>query len=200
MTRDTDKTPDKAQREFVEALAAQGFEGVDAPEVSLFEYGLLYRPETGDLILADQSDYDGDMYPEEFHYFSTKVGIDDLLDAVEERPDSFFSAVGASPTRWTREQYIAAIKEGRLLASIIYDIQHWNDYFNPTGIFDQTAEDIFKQFAVAPPVVSREQRLAKACQYVLEGLKAHFPDLVDENPEECAQADWARVLADALKE
>lgn len=92
--------------EVAEKLAKLGFIGTDVnPEISLFEYGLLWHPKSGTAIMT-YPDYVWDEMEAEPLFEVQEIHIEEIIDVVEDMDDGFFSFIGED-----KEEYLETLEE-----------------------------------------------------------------------------------------
>jgi len=134
-------------------LAEHGFtDGVDASiDISLFEYGLLRKPDDGTTIFYGGDIYDADGPPDQFA-FST-LTFDDVYETVRDDMEiGFFDMIGI-----TKKELLGNL-DNDSLALTIQDINSYNGWYRPE-YYPLSADGIIRMYPRIPekiPEYSKE--------------------------------------------
>jgi hypothetical protein len=129
----------------VEVLADAGFtDGLDASfEISLFEYGILYNPNSEYVIYTTPKSEasEGSTDPSDYAFDYTRVSVGELREVLDDLDEGFFSFTGQSRDLMNQMIDQAAV------ATVIHDVNSWNGYFKDSCTWSCDWNDVFMYVA-----------------------------------------------------
>lgn len=126
--------------ELAEYLDKLGFIGTDiSPDVALFEYGILWHPESGTLIQTYPDYVWDEMGAEEPEFSVTTVDTDEIEEEIEGMDDGFFKFIGIS-----KEEYLDDFDSDWSYVNAISDANSYSGTWTPYGGMNWSIGDIYE--------------------------------------------------------